>query len=662
MKSTLASYAALAAALTVSVSALAPLERNLAYRSPTLSLSNGDGLSHDIVHIGNQIRKRAYDNYVTSKVEGKAKRNSGKKDKNHQYKTEADFLVQNYDGDYGSDGRDAYKGNVSFPFGVASGDPYPNSAILWTHPVPQDNSTNLPICLRYQTSKSKTDFSAKNLVDDSYAWTTSEVDYSFKVETTGLSPKTQYFYRFFSCHDPSVVSPVGSFKSIPDYDDDSVDSLKLAVFSCSNLPFGFFNAYRAAAARDNGADYFVHVGDYIYEARGDGQTVEGENTYGDGRPLDRVPAPDHEIVTLEDYRLRYGSYRKDKDLAALHAEMAFFGIWDDHEVADNSYNHGTADGNNTETGAVRGVRFTERKLAAVKAYYEWMPIRQVDTTDSLRIWRSFRYGKLADLFLLDTRNFDRDLTDVYWNTDAVAAISNDTDRSLMGGKQEQWLYRNMIASQQRGTTWKIVAQQIITNWQNYGQPDFSYNYDAWQGYRSNRRRFFDTIVNNEIENTVILSGDSHANWVYDTVPEDRLNNTQYDPVTGKGSIAVEFAGTAVSSPSSYGRNLTQEKYDAAAKRLVSINRNLQWAEGAHRGYFELQFNKKEVNAQFYGYLNNSLPETEELLVAQFNVKKGANKLTRPINYGIKPISGSLQAQAVDYSKSQWNGTAFVDKN
>lgn len=651
MRGMIASFAALAM-LWVSVSALAPLERNLAYRSPSLSLSNGDGLSHDIGHIGAQIRKRAYHDYVASKVEGKARRNNDKK----HIQTEADFLVDKYDGNYGSDGRDAYKGNLSFPYNVAAGDPYPNSAILWTHPVPAEN-TSAPICLRYQTSKS-TDFSKSNLVDDSYAWTTSEVDYSFKVETTGLSPKTKYYYRFFSCHDHSIVSPIGSFKSIPDYNDEDVDSLKLAVFSCSNLPFGYFNAYRAAAARKN-ADYFVHVGDYIYEARGDGQKVAGENTYGDGRALNRVPAPDHEIVTLEDYRLRYGSYRKDKDLQALHQSIAFFGTWDDHEVADNSYNHGTADGNNTDAGAVRGVRFTERKLAAVKAYYEWMPIRQVDTTDSLRIWRSFRYGKLADIFMLDTRNFDRDITDLYYNTAQIAAVSNDTDRSLMGGKQEQWLYRNMIYSQQRGASWRVLSQQIIMNWQNYGQSSFTFNYDAWQGYRGNRRRLFDTIVKNGIDNTIILSGDSHANWVYDTVPEDRLNSTAYNPVTGDGSIAVEFAGTAVSSPSSYGANLTQAKYLENAKKLVSINRNLQWAEGATRGYFELEFTKTECNAQFYGYLNNSLPDAEEMLIAQFNVQKGANKLTRPINYGITPSSGSLQAQAVDYSKSRWNGTAFV---
>lgn len=652
MKNIAGSFVALASALAVSVSALAPLNRNLAYRSPSVTFGS-DGLAHDIQHIGRSIQKRAIDEAVAAKVEGKVKRNNGT-----PISTKADFLVDNYDAKWGSDGRDAYQGSVSFPYGVASGDPYPDSAILWTHPVPADSSTNLPVCLRYQTTKKYGDWSHASLVDDSYAWTTSEVDYSYKVEITGLQPKTQYWYRFFSCHDHSIVSPVGAFKTMPDYEDADVNSLKLAVFSCSNLPFGYFNAYRAAAARKN-VDYFVHVGDYIYEAKGDGQIVEGQDTYGDGRALNRVPEPNAEIVSLGDYRLRYGSYRRDKDLQELHRSVATLSVWDDHEVADNSYNHGTADSNNTETGAVRGVRFTERKLAAVKAYYEWMPIRQVDTTDSLRIWRKFRYGKLADIFMLDTRNFDRDITDIYWNTASIAAMSNDTGRSLMGGKQERWLYSNMIQSEQRGTIWKVLGQQIVTNWLNYGQTTFMYNEDSWQGYLANRRRLFNTITENKIDNTVILSGDSHANWVYDTVPDDRLNTTAYNPATGEGAIGVEFAGTAVSSPSSYGANLTADKYTANAKKLVSINKSLQWAEGAHRGYFEIEFTKSDCYAQFYGYVNNTLPNSEELLVAQFHVKAGANKLSRPINYNITPSSGALQAQAVDYSKQSWNGTAFV---
>lgn len=156
-------------------------------------------------------------------------------------------------------------------------------------------------------------------------------------------------------------------------------------------------------------DLVAHVGDYIYESAGDGSP----DAYGDGRSINRVPEPNHEIVTLDDYRKRYATYRGDTGLQELHRRKAWLLIWDDHEVADNSYKSGTADSNNTEAGTVEGVRFTERKRNAVKAYFEWMPIRQVGTPgDTLRIWRKFQYGKLADILMLDTRNYDRDITDV----------------------------------------------------------------------------------------------------------------------------------------------------------------------------------------------------------------------------------------------------------
>ncbi|PWY98449.1 hypothetical protein BCV70DRAFT_164509 [Testicularia cyperi] len=640
--------AIVALVLAGSVTALPPLERNLAYRSPSVLI--GNGLAHDIGHIGATIKKRAYHDYVANKVEGKAKRNS--------WKTEADFLVDKYDDSVGQYGEQAYKGKISFKYGVAAGDPTTDSAILWTHPYADGNATELPICLRYQTSKAENDWSSTNLVDDSYAWTTADVGYSFKVETTGLSPNTRYWYRFFQCHDHSVVSPTGTFLSLPEPDDDEYDSLKVGVFSCSNYPFGYFQAYAAAAARNN-VDYFVHLGDIIYEYRGDGKTVEGQETYGDGTAINRLPDPEWEIVTLDDYRRRYATYRADKDMIALMQRTTSLTIWDDHEVADNTDKFGSADSNNTESGTVRGVRFTDRKLNAVKAYFEWFPIRPGFGSEELRIWRSFRFGNLVDLHLLDTRQFDRSATDKYYDSDEIAALANDTDRSLMGGKQERWLYRNLIESQKRGATWKVIGQQIITNWLNYGQPDFMYNADSWQGYLANRRRLFNTITDNNVENTIILSGDSHANWVYDTVPDALLNGTQYDPATGEGAIGVEFAGTAVSSPPSYGRGLTLDQYTKAAQQLVSINRNLQWAEGDYRGYFELEFTKQQLNANFYGYRNISLPQSDEILLAQFNVKAGANRLSRPINYGITPASGALQAQTVDYSKQSWNGTAFV---
>ena len=626
-------------ALSASASSLHPLERNIAYRSPSKTVGS-DGLSHDIGAIRRAIHKRAYDERVARQIQARAG-------------NVAESLVQDYNGEYGPDGRDAYKGNISFPFNVASGDPYSDSAILWTHPVAAEE-TDKPICLRYQTSKSKDDWSKDNVVDDNYAWTTSDVDYSFKVETTGLQPKTEYYYRFFSCNDHSLVSPVGTFKTFPEYNDDDVDSLRLAIFSCSNLPWGFFNAYQKASDK-NDIDFWLHVGDYIYEGPGDGSP----DAYGDGRAIGRVPEPNKEILTLEDYRTRYQSYRNDSSLQDLHRTHAILAVWDDHELADNTYSHGSADSNNTEAGTIEGVNFTERKRNAVKAYFEWMPIRQVDTTDSLRIWRSFQYGTLADIFMLDTR-FGRDITDVYYNTAEIEAISNDTDRSLMGAKQERWLYSNIVESQQRGAVWKIIGQQVIVNPVAQGSPSFPYNYDAWDGYNQNRRRFFDTLTENKVDNTVLIAGDTHANWVLDTIYEEWVNNTDaYDPATGRGSIAVELGGTAVSSPSSYGRNLTPEEYTERAELLVNINRNLQWAEGQYRGYYEIEFNRKEANAQFFGIQNNTLANSDELLLAQFNIRAGANHLTRPVNYDIKPASGALQSSVVNYNSQKWNGTAFV---
>jgi alkaline phosphatase D len=638
------SWAVLAACLSSLVSGT-PLKRNLAYLSPSLTL-RGPGLSHDVDTIGRDIvrravlRRRSEEHHPSSSSSiSYAKDGKAAKD-----------LVKNYDGDYGSDGRDAYKGKVTFPYGVAAGDPYDDSAILWTHPVPADQTQD-PVCLHYQVSK---DEKFDHIVDTSYAWTTSDVDYSFKVETTGLKPLTQYYYRFYACHDHSLISQTGAFKTIPTADDENVKKLKMAVFSCSNLPFGYFHAYRQAAQTDD-VDLAVHVGDYLYESKGDGS----KGSYGDGRSLNRVPEPNAEIFTLSDYRQRYQSYRLDKDLQALHQNKAWIHVWDDHEVADNSYNHGTADSNNTAAGTYNGTNFSDRKRNAVRAFFEWMPIRQVDTTDGLRIWRQFQYGKLADLFMLDTRNYDRDITDVYWNTDEIAKVANDSDRSLMGGKQERWFYKNLVKSQKRGATWKIVGQQIIVNHLNEGQAGYAFDYDAWDGYKANRRRMFDTIRSNNVDNTIFLAGDSHANWVYDAVYEEWENKTTlYDPKTGRGAIGVEFAGTAVSSPSSYGKNKTQAFYQAAAEKLVTINRNLQFAEGATRGYFTLKVTPGHAEAQFFGFEDITKEQQEQKLLATFHVAKGQNRLTRPINGGRAASSGSLQATKIDYSKQKWNGTGF----
>lgn len=313
---------AVAAVSAAAVSALPPLERNIAYRSPSVTVA-GSGLAYDIDAIGHGIVRRSLEK------RGHSSRDAKKSIAHAVGGHAADGLVQEYDTKQGPDGRDAYQGGLSFPYGVASGDPFSDSAILWTHPVPEDASTKEPVCLRYQTSRHNGSWSFGDVSDYGYAWTTSEVDYSFKVETQHLKPLTEYYYRFVACHNDKIISPVGKFKTMPTGDDDDVDKLKIAVFSCANLPFGYFNSYSQAAKMDD-VDLAVHVGDYIYESQGDGN--KSADAYGDGRPLDRVPLPNKEIFTIEDYRQRYASYRgKDEGLRTLHRLKAWLPVWDDHE-------------------------------------------------------------------------------------------------------------------------------------------------------------------------------------------------------------------------------------------------------------------------------------------------------------------------------------------
>ncbi|KAE8211680.1 hypothetical protein CF327_g4592 [Tilletia walkeri] len=612
------------------VNALPPLERNLAYLSPSTRLTH---LGQDVANIASRI----VDNHIDL-----VKRS-----------TVADGLVANWTGDFGPDGAMAYKGNVTFPYGIASGDPYDTSIILWTHPVPTESNVSQPICLTYQVS---TDKAGKNVVTSNYAWTTSDVGYSYKVEATGLKAYTNYYYRFAACADHSVQSETGHFRTLPSSNDVFVNSLKFAVFSCSNYPFGFFNSYASAALKD--LDVWLHVGDFIYEYAGDGSA----DSYGDGRNISRVPEPNQEIVTLEDYRTRYATYKKDEGLRALSAAHALFAVPDDHEVADNTWKGGSADSNNTAAGTVLGVTFTDRKRNAVQAYHEWMPIRQVDTTDSLRFWRRFQFGRLASFSMLDTRQYERDITDLYYNTDVVAAMSNDTNRSLMGGKQEQWLYNNLANDQKSGIQWKIVGQQIILAVTHEGAMGDSYDYDAWDGYNANRRRLFKTIRDNNVQNTIFLSGDSHAAWSSDLLEAELLNSTAYDPVTGKGSIAVEFAGTGVTSPPSYGQGKTSAQYVDRAKLYTQVNRGLQFAEGELRGYFTVEINPFQATAKFWGTPDILTQNTNETLIVQLDVKAGQNHLSRPLNGGKNVTYGALQSKVVKYNTTSanrgWNGTAY----
>lgn len=243
--------------------------------------------------------------------------------------------------------------------------------------------------------------------------------------------------------------------------------------------------------------------------------------------------------------------------------------------------------------------------------------------------------------MLDTRNYDRSITDLYWNTDYIHEISNDAGRSLMGSRQENWFYRKLSESHKRGATWRVIGSQIVFSRVNASAASGNENpenYDAWGGYMANKNRTLNHLYSNNINNNIFLAGDSHASWVSDLV---WLGEKDYNKSTGEGSIGVEFAGSAVTSPCPYGANITIAAANNASTWLQNNNDELQWQDLYYRGYFELHFTHDKVDANFFGTPTTVTRNGWEIPLANFTVIAGENKLQRPVGGGVVE-SGSLK--------------------
>ncbi|KAL4948028.1 PhoD-like phosphatase-domain-containing protein [Aspergillus filifer] len=543
---------------------------------------------------------------------------------------------------------------LTFTHGVASGDPYADSVILWTRVAPSRNASDNevtvsgnvplydhenekyakasahPICVAYSVFS---DEEGIEVVDAGEAYTSSDVDYTVKVEASGLEPFTNYWYQFHVC-DSENVSPLGRTKTAPREGDD-VDEVKIAVHSCSNYPSGYFNAYGNVARKDN-VDYVVHLGDYIYE-------------YESGVPGvdERAVVPPKEIFTLYDYRTRLGQYRTDEDLLASHQMFPWVTVWDDHEIANNGYRDGFSGLRNTEDSFYNygpQISVDQRKLNAVRAYFEWMPIRQVDMDDGLRIWRSFKMGNLFDLIMIDTRNYDRSITDLSDNSEYIKAIHDDPGRSLMGPRQENWFYRQLSESKERGAKWRVIGNQLVfAHIQQVGDDGLlTFNGDAWTGYRANQNRTLKHMYENDIINNINIAGDTHVNWVSDMIWE---GTKPYNNITGAGSVGVEFAGTAVSSTGLS----TESREDAeSVAQSYSINPELKWVEGYYRGYFELHLRQDEAEARYFGCPSVATRNSWELPLANWTVKHSDSHLERPLAGG-EVEAGYFQVGEVKHS-------------
>jgi alkaline phosphatase D len=473
-----------------------------------------------------------------------------------------------------------------FTHSVASGDPLSDAVILWTRVTPA--TLDAPVKVWWEIARDA-EFTERLAAAEVSA--DASRDFTVKVDATGLKPGSAYYYRFFA---QGRQSPVGRTRTAPT---GAVEQVRMGVMSCSSYTNGYFLPYREMAKAD--VDVVLHLGDYIYEYKGSTELREHE--------------PAHEIITLEDYRTRYAQYRRDPDLQAVHQRHPFIIVWDDHETANDAWMGGAGNHSETSEGP-----WADRRAAGTQAWREWQPVRE--QADG-RIWRSFAYGDLIDLAMLDTR---------LWGRVEQAngrATQREAGRQLLGADQEAWLFDLVTKSQAR---WFVVGQQVMmgqlkaagrTNEEGGGSIVSS---DQWDGYWDGRTRFFDTVraaqQQRERSNLVILTGDIHSSWAID-LTEDPNNAMYYDAATGKGVVGVEFVTPGVTSP---GLDILTPTITAAIQRN---NPHIRWFDTANRGYMIVDINHERAHCTWRHFTDITDPNGVSILGNAYATRVDAPGLT-----------------------------------
>lgn len=447
-----------------------------------------------------------------------------------------------------------------FYHGVASGDALNDRVIIWTRVTP-DSSVSGPVQVSW---KMATDTLFTNIVNQGNIQAGSQRDYTVKVDVTGLQPNTWYYYYFTALGKNSLV---GRTKTAPTGDNDSI---RFAVVTGSNYNSGYFNAYHAIAKR-NDIDAVLHLGDYIYEYETDG--------YGDNP--DRSLIPPTEIVDSSDYRMRYAHYRLDPDLMYLHQQYPWYVIWDDHETANNSYKGGAENHDPVSEG-----NWYERMAGGVEAYLEWLPIREQDPNEPLKIYRTIRFGDLLDLIFLETRLIARD---------NQSMSINDPNKTMLGIDQYNWLTEQLSNSNAR---WKVVAQQVMmAPLATIGQ--ITVNTDQWDGYPKERERLLRYVIDSNISNFLVLTGDIHTSWANDLMYEQ---GTILNPESYK-SAGGEFITPSISSPST-----NSFLGGLGSSVLTFLIPHIQYSNLDKRGYIIFNLTKARAHADWYLMPNDDIAQ------------------------------------------------------
>ena len=350
----------------------------------------------------------------------------------------------------------------------------------------------------------------------------------------------------------------------------------------------------------------------------------------------------HELYTLYDYRKRIATYRTDPQLQANHGHYAWIPLMNDHDVATYAWRDGSL--------VSKGDTFLRRRQAAFRAWYEWMPVRQVDPDDDLRRWHRVKMGNLLDLVLLDTHFYGRDVTadektleiNGFKNVE-LHELVNEQNRTILGFEQEKWLTDTLLDSKRDNTTWRLIGQQGLFNRAKHrvrawlsAHKNTTWYPETWEGYRASRDRLMAQVMDNHIGNVVFLSGGFHASTAWDLTWPDGHRDLPYEWMSGHGSLGAEFTVPSVTPEQDF-------KFITGLWRfywnlfwsgtLLRANDNLQWHDRAGNGYMELEVSRERVLASFFDTGPPKKVSPAETLLAQFTVRDGEHKLARGTGQG-----------------------------
>jgi alkaline phosphatase D len=465
-----------------------------------------------------------------------------------------------------------------FTLGVASGDPEPDGFVLWTRlaPAPLDGGgmPNRPIPVEWQVAEDATfaRIRARGRVLAGPA-----LGHSVHVEVNGLAPDRVYHYRFRAARE---ISPVGRTRTAPAIGA-RPSRLRFAYASCQDYQAGAYTPYQHLQHED--IAFVAFLGDYIYESK---PVASPRKHVGIDEPY-----------TLGDYRNRHAQYKTDPDLQAVHAAVPWVVTFDDHEL-DNNWAGAWPQDPHLQPAAA----FRARRRAAFQAYYEHMPLRRSSLPRGLdmHLYRRFRFGQLASLHVLDTRQYRS-------RPPMNLAEAEDPARTLTGATQERWLTQGMS---DRPATWNLLANQVMwaTNDRTAG-PEQTYDFDNWDGYRVQRRRMLEFFGSGRTSNPVVLTGDRHATWVCD------LRANFEDPASRV--VGAELTCSSVTS----GGDASVAAFHAQYDPIMAESPHWKYIDN-RRGYMVCEVTPEELTASLRVVSTVWQPTATISTGARFRVEAG----------------------------------------